>query len=129
MVIPTQKSLVIALRNPVFVANFAFGVNGSLKRPPNFISVNGVGLVLLFAIKFVAIQKRGHRFNKRTQREWVGERNHRPDFRRGGDFRHNYKDLSDIEKASIDSLKGLFIKGDRENNMIVMKQIKGIIKQ
>ena len=86
-------------------------------------------LVLLFALKFVAIQKRGHRFHKKVaQREWVGKRDFRPDFRRGGDFKHNYKDLSDIEKASIDSLKGMFIKGDRENNMIIMKEIRGIIK-
>lgn len=86
-------------------------------------------LVLLFALKFVA-HKKHKRFNHKrfAQKEWVQKRgNYRGEFRkhRRLDFSH----LSKTEKASVDSLRSLMKRGDRENNMVIMKQIKGIVKK
>ena len=38
------------------------------------------------------------------------------------------KKLSTIERNSIDSLNSLMVRGDHENNVEIMKQIKGIVK-
>ena len=91
--------------------------------------------VLLFALKFVAIHKHKKFNHKRfAQKEWVEKRGERPDFNRGNqhrgqrNFRHDFKDLSKIERNSIDSLKSLMVRGDHENNVEIMKQIKGIVK-
>ena len=87
-------------------------------------------VVLLFAAKFFLVVNRPHfpRHKQMAKIEHRGERNQRPDFRRGN-FKHDFKDLSEVEKASIDSLKSLLIKGDRENNVVIFKQIRGIVKQ
>lgn len=93
--------------------------------------------VLIFALKFVAVKSHRNFNHKRfAQKEWVksdikrGNFRHdsRPEFRRGN-FRHDIKKLSDVEKASVDSLKSLFVKGDKENNMVIFKQIRGIVKK
>ena len=85
--------------------------------------------VLLFALKFVAINKHRKFNHKRfAQKEWVGKRDFQHKFRGERNFKSDFKKLSNIEKASIDSLKLLMIKGNRENNVEIMKQIRGIVK-
>ena len=85
--------------------------------------------VLLFALKFVAINKHRKFNHKRfAQKEWVDKRDFQHKFRGERNFRSDFKNLSNIEKVSIDSLKHLMIKGNHENNVEIMKQIRGIVK-
>ena len=83
--------------------------------------------VLLFALKFVAIQKHRKFNHKRfAQKEWVEKKGNQHRYQRN--FRHDFKDLSKTERNSIDSLKSLIVRGDHENNVEIMKQIRGIVK-
>ena len=88
--------------------------------------------VLLFAAKVFLVVNRPHfprhkqmmKFEHRQTQKGQQMRNHFNGRRDVGKFH----DLSDIEKASVDSLRSLIKRGDWENNKVIFKQIREIVK-
>ena len=88
-------------------------------------------LVLLvgMSIGFI-LNKPNHRFPRHKQMVKFEQRGRQMgnQFNRRN-FRHDFSKLSDIEKQSIDSLKSLIVKGNRDDNKIIFEQIREIVKR
>lgn len=88
-----------------------------------------IALVLLVGMAIGFAINRPHFRPKRQmvkfEHKQVQQRNQ---FKGRRDF-GNFRELSDVEKASIDSLKSLMKRGDWENNKVIFHQIREIIKK
>jgi len=87
-----------------------------------------IALVLLVGMAIGFAINRPHFRPKRQMAKFehrqVQQRNQ---FKGRRDFK-NFRELSAVEKASIDSLKSLIKHGDWENNKIIFGQIRSIVK-
>ena len=81
-----------------------------------------IGMAIGFAVNRPHFRPKRH-MAKFEHRQFQ-QRNHFNGRRDMGRF-HN---LSDVEKASVDSLRSLIKRGDWDNNKVIIEQIKEIVK-
>lgn len=85
-----------------------------------------IALVLVIGMVIGFILNKPNHFR---QRQMVQMERHVPQMRNHWDRqRPDFKKLSDVEKASVDSLRSLIKRGDWENNKIIFQQIREIVK-